>query len=234
MVPRLGGVATIPAVRSLLFLLCLAAAPATRPAAVVPDRDPAVFRCVLDGNARTVVVSLGNQRWAAYDAATCALAKVWHGDVNLTGPVYDYKHGPQPEAQGKVLYDTRGQVPLDGPRLKYAGYALDRDGRPTFRYLGDGFEVRETPTLRVEGDATVLVRDVRVTGGHTVILFPSAGETRVGEHLMGRASQGGLTLGEGDRLDSAKHCSGFVHFTPPPDAEGRIVLETRFDAAPAN
>ncbi|MEL7240591.1 MAG: hypothetical protein AAGK78_17165, partial [Planctomycetota bacterium] len=66
-------------------------------------RDPWVFRCTLDGRPRVIVVALGQDLWAAYDATTCNVYKVWSGDINLTGSVYDTRHGPQPKSVGTTL-----------------------------------------------------------------------------------------------------------------------------------
>jgi hypothetical protein len=173
----------------LLLAPILGVAPATQPTTQpVHDRDPWIFRCVLDGNARIVVVSLGNHRWAAYDAAHCALAKFWEGDVDLTGAVYDMRHGPQPKAKGKILLDrsapitSPGQVitglatnlgqnataPVTTPppdtefwTFAYRGYS-QKDGLATFRFThgdGDGqVRIDETPTTLVSPDGATVLR----------------------------------------------------------------------------
>jgi hypothetical protein len=180
---------------SMLLAPMLGAAPASQPTAFPTtrpghDREPWVFRCVLDGNARSVVVSLGQHRWIAYDAATCSLTKFWVGDIELTGPVYDYKHGPQPRAQGALLLDrkaaiwrSRGQTitglstdsappePVVGGKLAYRGYSQHSDA-VTFhyehqdpRYDGDKrVRIDETPTMSVaENGNTILRRTIQIT-----------------------------------------------------------------------
>ena len=133
---------------SLVFVPLVNAAPATQPTTQpVHDRDPWIFRCVLDGNARMVVVSLGDHYWAAYDAEHCALAKVWRGDVELTGAVYDMRHGPQPKAKGKILLDRSAATSRPGPQI-VTDWKKDPDGQG-FSFtnmpdpaVGDGFTYR--------------------------------------------------------------------------------------------
>lgn len=170
----------------LLAPLLLAAAPApttsptTRPG---HEREPWVFRCVLDGNARSVVVSLGHHRWVAYDAELCALRKFWIGDIELTGPVYDYKHGPQPRAHGALQLDQRASIAVAAPpgdctpttreattlpadqRFTYRGYSL-KDDRVTFHFEHDRLRVDETPSLRADADSgrATFIRTINVEG----------------------------------------------------------------------
>ena len=135
--------------------------------AVTRGRDPWVFRCTLDGRARVIVVALGRGLWAAYDAQTCGLYKVWTGDIDLTGSVYDSRHGPQPRSVGTVhaqlgssdlwrfLPDgDPGDVPpvLEPVGVRFAGYRVDGDEAVTFRYeltLPDGRVVSVTETPRI-------------------------------------------------------------------------------------
>ena len=132
----------------LLAPLLLAAAPATQPTAFPTtrpghDREPWVFRCVLDGNARSVVVSLGQNRWVAYDAATCSLTKFWVGDIELTGPVYDYKHGPQPRAKGALLLDRKAAISQPGSIIT----GLDTLGREQAKEGRVGAATQQAPNV---------------------------------------------------------------------------------------
>ena len=131
------------------------AAPATRP------HDPWVFRCVLDGRPRSVVVALDDDMWIAYDATACTLYKAWAGGMTFTGGVYDGKHGPQPQADGKLLAQftdadrwalVKGDEPVDGTTTRWAGYAIDGKRSVALKYevvLPDGGKVTlaETPSL---------------------------------------------------------------------------------------
>lgn len=97
--------------------------------------DPWVFRCVLDQRPRTVIVALSDDVWAAWDATTCALYKVWpggeEGGMNFTGTVYDTRHGPQPQTRGDAFDTFEGsswQVMKDGEEIevtpRWEGYAV--------------------------------------------------------------------------------------------------------------
>jgi hypothetical protein len=97
----------------------------TQPApSTAPAHDPAVFRCVLDGHPRMLVMSFTGNLWAAYDTQTCQLYKVWRGDVNFTGTVYDTRHGPQPSVRGEILWQNK-TTPATKPSTKWIGYRVD-------------------------------------------------------------------------------------------------------------
>ncbi len=113
-------------------------------AALERPRDPWVFRCVLDGRARSVVVALDADLWVAYDATSVALTEAWKGDVQLQGAVYDTVHGPQPVSRGPS-YATGLEGPVwfaevEGELLelepRWRGYAFVPAG------IEAGFEAR--------------------------------------------------------------------------------------------
>lgn len=163
--------------RLLLLLPFLAITAAAGPSTAPADR-PAVFRCVLDGNARMIVVALGHDVFAAYDANRCTLAKLWRGTVVLTGPVYDTRHGPQPRSDGKQLLDEPIQLspkrapaatqPTDYANVNgYRGYSV-KDGVATLHFDFDGVKVDETPTLAsADANALVVRRTLKVAGDVT-------------------------------------------------------------------
>lgn len=165
------------------LLSAVALAPLSNAEDKSDDKRPAVFRCVLDKHARVIVCRLSPNLWAAYDAATCGLFKVWTGDINLTGSVYDTKHGPQPQSQGAVLFTAsgkpvwsvkKGDADVDA-KPRYAGYTL-KNNVPTFRYelkidASPPIVVTETPTADAAGNLqrdvawTAVPTDVSVTLG---------------------------------------------------------------------
>ncbi len=118
---------------SLTLVLLLSAL--VLPGAANRPRDPWVLRCVLDGNPRMVVLALHEGIWVSYDATECSLDKLWLGDVDFSGSVWNHVHGPQPESSGETL--VRG--PIDGPffvsrkgqdmpcEAVWRGYRLDGD-----------------------------------------------------------------------------------------------------------
>ena len=142
------------------------------------DNDPWVLRCVLDQRARVVVMALSPDLWAAYDAETCGLYKVWpgtarDGGMNFTGSVYDTRHGPQPQTLGITL-DTFGGNDLarlfkDGEMLDvepaFDGYQVHgQDGvvlRYHFNLDGQRVDVTERPEA---AGPNALRRDVSVKG----------------------------------------------------------------------
>lgn len=128
-------------VRSAAALALLLAA--TSCTLVQPDRpavDPKThapaFRSVLDGRPRMLTIDLGGDLWAAYDAETSALYKVWRDGVLAEGAVYDYRHGPQPRALGPAYVLRTGRSPwrlvVDEvevePRVRYRGHRVLENG----------------------------------------------------------------------------------------------------------
>jgi cytochrome c len=176
----------------LLLGAAPAAAPSTRPA---HDRDPWIFRCVLDGNARIIVISLGNEVWAAYDANRCRLAKVWKGKVEFTGPVYDTRHGPQPKSDGVMLLDRPARLapvtagattrPTEEELDGYRGYRIHGD-HATLNFDFDGVKIEETPSLKLVDEAqrtVTLRREIKVTSagnqsGPIVLEVPTSAAVR--------------------------------------------------------
>ena len=155
--------------------------------------DPWVLRCVLDRRPRVVVVALSDDLWAAWDAESCALYKVWPGGMNFTGSVYDTRHGPQPQTVGDPL-DTFGdaeQWQVLGPdggsldvRPIWRGYRVDGTDAVTFTTefrlpTGDVVTVRETP--EVAGPRS-LRRTFDVSGlpdGHALRTYLANGDADV-------------------------------------------------------
>lgn len=140
--------------------LVLAAFFQTQPAPAPPthDRDPWVFRCVLDDNPRMLIISLGDHWWMAFDTVHCSIYKVWKGEIELTGAVYDTKHGPQPHAKGRFVLDGKSSIVFEaGSKDSYAswrGYELNGDHVILKWNRGDvAFEL--SPTLY--GDSLRLV-----------------------------------------------------------------------------
>lgn len=91
-------------------LTCPALKAETEPATPAPK----AFRCALDDRPRMLVLDFGDGYFAAYDTEGCYLYKVWRGKVNLTGTVYDTKHGPRPAVRGEQLFSAT-QPSSDSP-----------------------------------------------------------------------------------------------------------------------
>ena len=203
------------ALLTILGLSLAADAPTTAPAGV-PERgrDPWVFRCVLDGRPRVAVVALSHDFWAAWDTADCGIYKVWRGGMDLTGSVYDTKHGPQPQTTGTTLAtfaDADAWQVVRGGRAapaspRFLGYAVDGQTSVSFRYrfdLGDGRAVTvvEAPSLR-DG---ALVRRFEVDGLPDGVALQCRLDSGGGRHVVRGATALSRTTGRGDvallRLD---------------------------------
>ena len=98
---------------------------------VLPARSeaPEVFRAVLDGRPRAVVMHLGSGLWLGWDAARCAPYKLWQGAVALEGAVYDTQHGPTPGSVGRTIWldDGAGAWPEDSEPPRFLGYRIVDD-----------------------------------------------------------------------------------------------------------
>jgi hypothetical protein len=101
--------------------------------------DPYVFRCTLDGKPRMLVIALSPGWWMAFDTQTCTIYKVWEGDVDFTGTVYDTRHGPQPAARGDMILQSRSEPlaraanaknsdPWISNTTNWRGYRIDSAG----------------------------------------------------------------------------------------------------------
>ncbi|MHC4810912.1 MAG: hypothetical protein ACYTEV_11170 [Planctomycetota bacterium] len=149
-------------------------------------RDPFVQRCVLDGNARMIVVALAEPLSVAYDAKTGGLALAWNGPVRYQGAVYDTTHGPQPVHEGPILMRAAegptwmlardGDEPV-AARVRWLGYRLDGTiVHLNFELSAPGIDpvtVRETPEVALADDGSPrLVRRFAVAGpeGVTAVL----------------------------------------------------------------
>ena len=92
--------------------------------------QPWVFRSVLDLQPRMLTLALDENMWAAYHADNGSLYKVWKGNVELTGAVYDTYHGPQPVSLGNAYlvneYENPWRVLTNGkeetPKAIYKGH----------------------------------------------------------------------------------------------------------------
>ena len=145
---------------------------------VAPPRphEPWVFRSVLDQQARMLTVALSPELWVAYDAKTCGLYRAWpggeKGGVLFTGPVYNDRHGPQPQSEGppyqqnkpaaRAWSAARGTAAV-GVKTKFDGYRRDGQKRVTLMYTltldgGGDVKVEESPEAGAASGAKVSLR----------------------------------------------------------------------------
>lgn len=166
-------------------------------------RDPWVFRSVLDGEPRMVVLALHEDLWVAYDAGNGELARAWTGDVVFRGAVHDAVHGPQPESRGTPHLgrvpvpaepaapdSPAGSVtglPAEGPEPAFRALEPERaPGRPTpFRLLVEGrpVEARQRWLGYVLRDDGVVLRSALEVDGRRMAVIeesPDVLEVRAG------------------------------------------------------
>lgn len=237
----------------LLTPLLLGAGPTTEPstapsttqsAAATPrpahDRDPWIFRCVLDGNARMVVISLGHDVWAAYDVNRCRFAKLWTGKVEFTGPVFDTRHGPQPKSNGTMLLNRPARL-VPNPPATTAPTAAEYSGWRGYRVAGDratlqfdlsGVQIEETPTLSAadeQAHTVTLRREIKLTAGGGGVRLPMVFELPTSSAVRSIK----LVDGEAATIGGDKSMSpGDLQFDPSKNLRirvsksGTIVLET--------
>ena len=172
--------------------------------------EPWVFRSVLDQQARMVTIALSPELWVAYDAKTCGLYRAWpggekdgeKGGVLFTGPVYNDRHGPQPQSEGTPYQENKpGTQAWSASRggsdvavkTKFDGYRRDGQKSVTLLYTlaldgGAAVKVEESPEATAAPDGKVtLRRTFKFTGisdGTTVKLMLAADATG-GEVTLG-------------------------------------------------
>jgi cytochrome c len=115
--------------------------------------DPWVFRSVLDKKPRMITFALNDRLWAAYSTDSCVLYKVWAGNADFSGAVYNMRHGPQPVSVGDAWFENTQPQPwrvtLNGrtetPATDYKGHRYTTDGHAELLYdlvLSDGQRIR--------------------------------------------------------------------------------------------
>lgn len=115
--------------------------------------DPWVFRSVLDKQPRMITFALDDQMWATYSTDSCSLYKIWSGNTDFTGAVYNMRHGPQPMSVGAAWFENDYRQPwvvtiggkTENPRTDYKGHRYTKDGHAELMYdlvLSDGQRIR--------------------------------------------------------------------------------------------
>lgn len=88
-----------------------------------PDVSP-VYRCAFEERSRMVLIKMSPTRWMAFNPKTCAIQKIWEGDVDWRGKVYDFSQNTS-RAKGKVLFELPSELEsltsLWPPRLQSTG-----------------------------------------------------------------------------------------------------------------
>ena len=125
--------------------------------APVRARDPWVFRATFEDRPRQLIIALGSvgsqkPLWMAFNPSTCAVRKVWRGQVDLRGKVYDFSQ-ENSRAQGDILAELDEEL-LSMPRAAIDGWSTDgvrvEDG---WRFEKDGATVT-SPYINYNGFLT--------------------------------------------------------------------------------
>jgi hypothetical protein len=96
-----------------------------------------------------LIINLGDGWWMAFDTVHCSIYKLWQGEIELTGAVYDTKHGPQPMAKGRFVLNGHFPVEFKSERqvpAKWRGYQV-QNGRVLLHWQVGDVSVKLSPTL---------------------------------------------------------------------------------------
>ncbi|MDA0196661.1 MAG: DUF1080 domain-containing protein [Bacteroidetes bacterium] len=157
--------------------------------------DPWIVRVNLDSRPNMIGLALNKNMFAAYDGKIGGLYKVWKGNINFTGPVYDNLHGPQPTSEGEAYIteklETTPWSVVNNDKEKssvvsYKGYVINND-QITIKYTmtlasGEIINVSETPEYISKDGKPGFSRSfttANVPAAHDVVLNASY------EHLTG-------------------------------------------------
>ena len=162
------------------------------PIELVPTDQTIVYRNFIEGaGPRAIAVGFPDKVHVAWDADQMRLALVWRGAFidagkHWTGrgqgfqsPLGDGVFMPDAAPSIAVLASPELPWPVakpdqpaggQGDGVRFRGYSLDAQGRPTFNWSNGGMRISEKIEPVVEGGKTMVRRTIRLAGR------PSAGE----------------------------------------------------------
>lgn len=163
------------------------------PIELVPTDQTIVYRNFIEGaGPRGIAVGFPDKVHVAWDADQMRLALVWRGAFidagkHWTGrgqgfqsPLGDGVFTPDAAPSIAVLASPESPWPVSKPDqpaggqgdgVRFRGYSLDAQGRPTFNWSNGGMRISEKIEPVVEGGKTMVRRTLRLAGR------PAAGET---------------------------------------------------------
>ena len=163
------------------------------PIELVPTDQTIVYRNFIEGaGPRAIAVGFPDNVHVAWDADQLRLALVWRGAFidagkHWTGrgqgfqsPLGDGVFTPDAAPSVAVLASPESPWPVakpdqpaggQGDGVRFRGYSLDAQGRPTFNWSNGGMRISEKIEPVVEGGKTMVRRTLRLAGR------PAAGET---------------------------------------------------------
>lgn len=115
--------------------------PISRPGIDGRGRDPWVFRALFDDRSRMVLIAPKNDFWMVFNPDTCSMHRIWKGDVDFRGKVWDFSQDSS-RAKGTMLFEAPNII-LGASDITHAGWTADRvtavqDG---WKFEGDGAKV---------------------------------------------------------------------------------------------
>ncbi len=180
---------------------------------LVPGRGhaPWILRSSLDGRPRMLQLALAPGIWLSYGTEIASLYQLWRGELELTGAVYDTRHGPEPVSMGTAWLrqadETDWRVGDAVPEVRYLGHGVDpASGRAYLRSelsrAGTRAVVRESPELVHDGERLGLERRFVVearSGAAEVALLLRPGAEEIAIE-GGAAEPDGVVLGDDETV----------------------------------
>lgn len=123
-------------------------------------RDPWVFRCVFEDRTRMVLITPKPGFWIAFNPETCGVHKIWSGEVDFRGKVYDFSQ-ENSRAKGTFHYAAPNEIwrlpnpssAGEKPSWRAAGVEGAKDG---WQFAGEGSTIT-APTVDLSGWQRVFV-----------------------------------------------------------------------------
>jgi mono/diheme cytochrome c family protein len=176
------------------------------PIELVPTDQTIVYRNFIEGaGPRAIAVGFPDNVHVAWDADQLRLALVWRGAFidagkHWTGrgqgfqsPLGDGVFTPEAAPSIAVLASPESPWPVakpdqpaggQGDGVRFRGYSLDAQGRPSFNWSNGGMRISEKIEPVVEGGKTMVRRTIRLAGR------PAAGEAFFRVAVASKADEG--------------------------------------------
>jgi len=127
---------------------------------IVRGRDPWVFRCVFEDRTRMVLITPKPGFWIAFNPETCGVHKIWSGEVDFRGKVYDFSQ-ENSRAKGDFHYAAPNEIwrlpnpTVAGEKPAWASSGVEgaKDG---WQFTGPGSKI-STPNVDLSAWRRVFV-----------------------------------------------------------------------------
>jgi azurin len=162
--------------------------PATQASSLISLNVPTVRRLFMpDSGPASIAVALPDNYSYTWDAGSVGLRYVWKG-----GFIKDLHQWPSPrptstpEIEGDVIYreplfSVRGADIEIKPNYQFLGYRLDKQGYPTFHYMINNMEVKES--IRIQNDRMVR-RFITQAEGRLQFKFSKQSSTNISVSML--------------------------------------------------